>query len=91
MSAHTACRAPDCPTALTKQYLTKPFLMKNNPESNVKGGEGDSYKGILFLCARLYTEPKTHIRLLAQRTHEAAREGTVPLCEDDIWNPKETP
>ena len=28
---------------------------------------------------------------LAPRTHEAAREGTVPLCEDDTWNPKDTP
>ena len=46
-------------------------------------GEGD--------CPRLYTEPKTHIKLLAQRTHEAAREGIVPLRGDDIWNPEDTP
>ena len=25
---------------------------------------------------------------LARWTHEAAREGTVPLCGDDIWNPR---
>ena len=25
---------------------------------------------------------------LARWTHEAAREGTVPLCGDDIWNPQ---
>ena len=29
--------------------------------------------------------------LCAQRTHEAAHEGTVPLCEDDTWNPKDAP
>ena len=87
----TACRAPDCPTALTQQGLANHFFTMNNPESNVKGGEGDRYKGILFLCARFYTEPETHKRLLAQRTHEAAREGTVPLCEEDLWKPKNTP
>ena len=27
---------------------------------------------------------------LARWTHEAAREGTVPLCGDDIWNPQES-
>ena len=64
--------------------------MKDNPESNVKGGEGDKYKEILFLCARFYTEPETHNRLPAQRTHEAAREGFVPLCEDSLWNPRES-
>ena len=84
MSARTACRAPDCPTALTQQDLAKQFCMKDNPESNVKGGEGDKYKEILFLCARFYTEPETHNRLPAQRTHEAAREGFVPLCGDHI-------
>ena len=39
----------------------------------------------------LYTEPQAIITLLAQRTHEAAREGIVPLCEVDMWNPKESP
>ena len=27
----------------------------------------------------------------AQRTHEAAREGNVPLCGDNIWNPQHPP
>ena len=27
---------------------------------------------------------------LARWTHEAAREGTVPLCGDDIWNPQKS-
>ena len=33
---------------------------------------------------------KGNTYILARWTHQAAREGTVPLCEDDIWNPKET-
>ena len=84
LSARAACRAPDCPTALAKPGLAKQFLTKNIPETNVKGGEVDRYKGILFLCARVYTEPEAHIRLIAQRTHEAAHDGFVPLCRDDI-------
>ena len=28
--------------------------------------------------------------MLAQRTHEAAREGVVPLCEVSLWNPRES-
>ena len=36
-------------------------------------------------------EPEGKTELLARRTHDAARKGTVPLCGDDIWNPKETP
>ena len=46
----------------------------------------------MFLCARIvYGYFEADITLLAQRIHEAAREGTVPLCGDDIWNPRESP
>ena len=61
--------------------------MKTIFESFEQCGESGSYKEILFLCARQCTD----IRLLAQRTHKAAREGTVPLCEGDLWNPRESP
>ena len=64
---------------------------KESPESVFNCGERPITKGYRSSVRRLYTEPKAHIQLLAQRTHEAAREGTVPLCEDDIWNPKDTP
>ena len=37
----------------------------------------------------LDTEPRAIITLPAQRTHEAAREGVVPLCGDSLWNPNE--
>ena len=33
-------------------------------------------------------EDTDNTAILAQRIHEAAREGTVPLCGDDIWNPQ---
>ena len=36
-------------------------------------------------------DPKENPEVPAQWTHEAAHEGTVPLCEDDIWNPNEHP
>ena len=36
-------------------------------------------------------DPKENPEVPAQWTHEAAHEGTVPLCEDDIWKPTETP
>ena len=35
-------------------------------------------------------ESQQNTDILAQGSHEAAREGSVPLCEDDTWNPKET-
>ena len=46
--------------------------------------------GIVPLCDMLYTEPHAIITLPAQRTHEAAREGVVPLCEVNLWNPRES-
>ena len=45
--------------------------------------------GIDPLCDMLDTEPRAIITLPAQRTHEAAREGVVPLCGDSLWNPNE--
>ena len=39
----------------------------------------------------LATEPHAIITLPAQRTHEAAREGVVPLCRDNLWNPQHAP
>ena len=42
----------------------------------------------LFHCAKMTHGTQQNTDILAQRTHEAAREGIVPLCEDDIWNPK---
>ena len=46
--------------------------------------------GIDPLCDMLDTEPRAIITLPAQRTHEAAREGVVPLCEDGLWNPRKS-
>ena len=44
----------------------------------------------LFHCAKMIHGTQQNTDILAQGTHEAAREGIVPLCEDDTWNPKET-
>ena len=35
-------------------------------------------------------DPSGNPEVPAQWTHEAAREGTVPLCGDDIWNPQKS-
>ena len=45
----------------------------------------------LFHCAKMIYGTQKNTDILAQGTHEAAHEGTVPLCKDDIWNPKEHP
>ena len=50
----------------------------------------DLLRNIVPLCEMLYTEPQAITTVPAQRTHEAAREGFVPLCEDSLWNPRES-
>ena len=58
----------------------------------------------IFLCGATITrgggrsavrktcmENKRAHQILRTTIHEAAREGIVPLCEDDVWNPKDAP
>ena len=63
--------------------------MTANPVSLFSNEEKQDDKRVSFLCAKIiYRSSKILFVFLAHRNHEAAHEGVVPLCEDDIWNPQ---
>ena len=70
-------------TALKEQFSTEKRWHKKLLQGRFTGQ-------YCLLCEMLYTEPQAITTVPAQRTHEAAREGFVPLCEDSLWNPRES-
>ena len=98
-SANTACRAPDCPTALKRHCLKPHFLVEekqswNTYEKMLNGtvlcGATIS-RGVPFHCAKVMygkqrvTPNSSHSGLMRQPAR------VLFHCANDIWNPAETP